>query len=153
MRLLLRITIIFNLFCFSVARLYSAEGEEVFADSMKDVYTVVGLGIGGAILGLSTLSFAEEPKEKLKNVVIGGAIGIICGVGFVAYSHATRSQKIFLNNGQIQKFKFHDNSTPVFSTSERRKWHIESFQYIKDGMHQADPSEKSVPQISFSLSY
>lgn len=85
---------------------FAKEEGTVFEDGLKDVYTVFGIGLGGAVLGLSTLSFAEEPKDNLKNIVIGGAIGVIIGVGIVAYSHATKGQAVFrekdafINDGQ-----------------------------------------------------
>jgi hypothetical protein len=48
---------------------------------------------GGAILGLSTLSFVDEPGDHLKNILFGGAIGLIIGVAVVAYSQAQGSQE------------------------------------------------------------
>jgi hypothetical protein len=57
------------------------ESSDILSDSMNDVYLVVGAGLGGAVLGLSTLSFVDEPSENLKNVVVGGALGLIVGVG------------------------------------------------------------------------
>jgi hypothetical protein len=73
------------------------QGQEksVFAESMSDFYVVAGTTVGGAVLGLSTLSFVEEPGDHLKNVVVGGAIGMILGVGIVAYSQATKSRESF----------------------------------------------------------
>jgi len=51
--------------------------------------TIVYSGVGGAVLGLSTLSFVSQPSDHLKNILIGGALGIIVGVGYVAYMAAT----------------------------------------------------------------
>jgi drug/metabolite transporter (DMT)-like permease len=73
---------------------------DVFDDTMNDLYMIGGLGAGGAILGLSTLSFTEHPTQNLKNVWIGGAIGIIVGVGVVAWQQATKSQET-LRSGQV----------------------------------------------------
>ena len=61
-------------------------------ESLQDLTVVFGTGAVGAILGLSTLSFADEPKDHLKNVSIGGAIGVVIGVGIVVFGQATRSQ-------------------------------------------------------------
>jgi hypothetical protein len=67
----------------------------ILSDSLSDLYTVAGVGAAGSILGLSTLSFVDKPGENLKNIVTGGAIGIIIGVGIVAWSHATRSKNLY----------------------------------------------------------
>lgn len=88
--------------------------ESLFDDSLKDIAIVGGLGAGGAILGLSTLSFTEEPSEHLKNIVVGAAIGIIIGVGVVAYSQAAKSQDLL----QVDSNKLKD-----FGTKDRIKWH------------------------------
>ena len=59
------------------------------------LYTVAGVGLAGSVLGLSTLSFVDEPGENLKNIVTGGSIGIILGVGIVAWKHASRSKDFY----------------------------------------------------------
>ena len=60
-------------------------------DSLRDMSIVLGTGTAGAILGLSTLSFVDKPSEHLKNIAVGGAIGIVIGVGVVVFSQATKS--------------------------------------------------------------
>ena len=67
----------------------------VFGESLRDLYTVAGVGAAGSVLGLSTLSFVDKPGENLKNIVTGGAIGIILGVGVVAWKHASRSKDVY----------------------------------------------------------
>ena len=89
-------------------------GGDVLEQSMSDIITVSALGGVGAILGLSTLSFVDEPKDHLKNVVVGGALGIIIGVGVVAFSQASKSQKTY-------KSAFINQ--PAFSTKNRLAWH------------------------------
>ncbi|MFZ9001078.1 MAG: hypothetical protein ACO20H_07220 [Bacteriovoracaceae bacterium] len=88
-------------------------------ESVQDIYTVVGVGVGGAIIGLSTLSFAEHPKDNLKNIVIGGAIGIILGVGIVAYKHATETQNVY------NEYSFKPSRD--FSTKDRFALHSHHF--------------------------
>lgn len=63
-----------------------------FDESLQDLTVVLGAGGVGAILGLSTLSFVDKPKDHMKNVAIGGAIGIVIGVGIVIFGQATKSQ-------------------------------------------------------------
>ena len=72
----------------------SYQNQALLDDAMTDIYTVAGSGLAGTILGLSTLSFAENPGDRLKNVVTGGALGIIVGVAIVASSQANKSQNL-----------------------------------------------------------
>lgn len=63
-------------------------------ESLGDLYVVLGSTAVGAVLGLSTLSFAETPKDHMKNVAIGGALGLVFGVGLVVYNQATKSSAV-----------------------------------------------------------
>lgn len=67
---------------------------ELVNQTVGDLAIIVGAGAGGAILGLSTLSFYEKPKEHWKNITVGGAIGVIAGVAVVVFLQATRNQTI-----------------------------------------------------------
>ncbi len=91
----------------------------VMEDSVRDAQIIIGTAAGGAVLGLSTLSFVDVPAEHLKSVVMGAAIGIILGVGIVVYQQAGKSQDYYLKNAKI-KFP---NQPPSFSTEERLVWH------------------------------
>jgi hypothetical protein len=64
-------------------------GASIIDKTKNDLMLITFAGLGGAVLGLSTLSFVEQPEKKLKNIVTGGALGIIAGVLFVAYKQAT----------------------------------------------------------------
>ena len=61
----------------------------------KQLATIVFAGLGGAILGLSTLSFYGRPQEKLSNIAIGFAFGIIAGTAFVTFKAATNPQELY----------------------------------------------------------
>lgn len=109
--------VIFTLFIsFFGTNVWAQDGGSsgIIEDSIKDVTTVVALGAGGAILGLSTLSFTEEPKDHLKNVLVGGAIGVIIGVGYVAYKQAT---------GSTDDLRSQYRPSKEFSTGSRVAWH------------------------------
>lgn len=86
-------------------------------DSKQDITVVVALAAGGAILGLSTLSFVERPKDHLKNIVVGGALGTIVGVGLVAYNQASKSKNLY-NEGGEDRAQLED-AFPKFDTFER----------------------------------
>lgn len=70
-------------------------------DSIRDMTIVLGSGAVGAILGLSTLSFVEHPSDHWKNVAIGGAIGIVVGVGAVIFNTASRSSTMAVGQGTV----------------------------------------------------
>lgn len=118
MRNLLRTLLIFSLLISSFPAFSQDNDDPLLDTSMRDALTVVAMGTAGAILGLSTLSFVEEPKEHLKNIVVGGAIGIIIGVGFVAWGQASKSrdsyQQTFDEGAMLQK---------DFPSYARRNWH------------------------------
>jgi len=59
------------------------------ADQTKsDLMIITIAGLGGAVLGLSTLSFVEEPGDHADNILTGAAVGLIIGVIYVAYRQA-----------------------------------------------------------------
>ena len=93
-------------------------GTSVADDSMRDLLIVGGTGAMGAVLGLSTLSFVEEPSEHLKNIYMGASLGIILGVSYVAYSTANKEQELMVRVGK---------NAPIFSTKDRVVWHKTEF--------------------------
>ena len=85
-------------------------------DSLADAYTVMGTTAAGAVLGLSTLSFVENPSDHLKRVVVAGAVGLIIGVAVIAFKTANTSSNMYLEGVQTYIPK-------TFSTGERVAWH------------------------------
>ena len=59
------------------------------------IATVLFAGLGGAVLGLSTLSFYGRPQDKLANIAIGFAGGVILGTTFVTYKAATNPSEFY----------------------------------------------------------
>lgn len=101
------------------------------ADPMSDLYIVLGAGAAGAILGLSTLSFASEPSKKIKNVSMGAAVGIILGVGIVIYNQATRASTEIYTDSQnfplsperfAQETRQEFKATTVFDSFRQEEW-------------------------------
>lgn len=110
-------------FCFvfainSKAQEGSSEND-IIKDSVNDISIVVAAGITGAVLGVSTLPFVDKPKEHLNSILLGGAIGIILGVGFVAYSQAIKGRS---------SFQTLDKPSMKFDTHERYSWHSSNHQ-------------------------
>lgn len=78
-------------------------------DSIRDMSIVLGSGLAGAVLGLSTLSFVDEPSQHTKNIAVGGAIGVIIGVTVVILSQASQTtltqNKLPLNDNNFESIK------------------------------------------------
>lgn len=51
----------------------------------RSVATVLFSSIGGAILGLSTLSFYGEPQEHTENIAYGAILGFVGGISYLSY--------------------------------------------------------------------
>jgi hypothetical protein len=68
----------------------------------KSFATVMFCGLGGAVLGLSTLSFYGKPDEHIGNISTGFAIGIIGGVAFAAVDTAQSVRR-------VESYGLHDN--------------------------------------------
>lgn len=113
-------------------------------DTKNDFLVVVGGGLAGAILGLSTLSFVEEPKEHTRNILVGASIGIIAGVGYVAFSQATRTQDMIYGEGQGASYKA---NIKEFGTTARSSWHGENI------ARTAPELELSVFQLGYSTQF
>jgi len=108
---------------------------DLLVDSMRDLTIITATGIGGAVLGLSTLSFSEQPSKHLKNIVIGGAVGIIIGVGIVVYSQA----------GRTEQSTVPEKASSDFDTRERLAWHQQSFEKFN--------TLKQATQLSYNFSF
>jgi hypothetical protein len=61
----------------------------------KQVSTIVFSGVAGAILGLSTLSFYGRPQERLSNIAVGAAVGIIIGAMYTTYRAAAEPRDFY----------------------------------------------------------
>ena len=110
--------------------------DDYLQEGMQDVYVVVAAGAAGAVLGLSTLSFVEEPGDHLKNIIVGMSIGVIIGVGVVAWQQATKSKDVYQEDAYVP--------TPGFSTENRISWHQTNFQKFQ---------KKQIQTINYSFSF
>ncbi|CAN5730553.1 hypothetical protein BH10BDE1_BH10BDE1_30300 [soil metagenome] len=61
----------------------------------RQLGTIIYAGLGGAVLGLSTLSFYGRPQDNLRNIAIGFALGVIGGTVAVTYSAATNPDEFY----------------------------------------------------------
>jgi hypothetical protein len=76
----------------------------------RQLATIVFAGLGGAVLGLSTLSFYGRPQDNLSNIGIGFAAGVIIGTIFVTYKAATTHD---YDSAQEKRFQFSPMITQV----------------------------------------
>lgn len=102
----------FQLFTLNVA---VAADDDLIKNTQNDILLVGIAGVGGAVLGLSTLSFYDQPSKHIRNIWTGAAIGIIAGVIFVAYTSAQKGSEDLVGS----------RSSEEFSTRERAYWHAE----------------------------
>lgn len=112
----------------------AAGNSEYFEDSFRDISIVGATAVGGAVLGLSTLSFVDEPGDHLKNILVGAAIGIILGVGLVAYMAATKNKDLYEENTLL----IQPDQDTHFATTSRMQWH--SSKHNSFNQKKRDPS-------------
>lgn len=96
-----------------VSNAYSQEEDDIIKSTQNDIMLIGAAAAGGAILGLSTLSFVDKPSKHISNIWTGAAIGVIAGVIFVAYNSAQKSSE------DLQ-------SSKNFNTNERVAWHSQN---------------------------
>ncbi len=60
-----------------------AQTSSGFMGVRRGVATVMLAGLGGAVLGLSTLSFYGEPQEHIGNIWTGLALGAVGGAAYI----------------------------------------------------------------------
>jgi hypothetical protein len=110
------ICLLFGLYFFlgNTLPAFAQESEDdIIKNTQNDLMIVAAAGAGGAILGLSTLSFVDTPSKHVSNIWTGAALGIIAGVIFVAYNSAQKGSE------DLQ-------SSSEFNSSERVAWHTQN---------------------------
>ena len=101
------------LMVFSRHALAQSEVDDIVKNTQEDIMIIFASGAGGAVLGLSTLSFVETPSRNLSNIWTGGALGIIAGVFYVAYNSAQKGSE------DLQS----EEASIRFNSFERVVWH------------------------------
>lgn len=69
-------------------------GTSSLSGTRRQLATIIFCGLGGAILGLSTLSFYGRPQDYMANIAIGFAVGIIGGTVIVTYKSASSPSQL-----------------------------------------------------------
>ncbi len=138
MKALLSLTLLLSLVVPRVSCAQAAKEDDLIASTQNDILLVAGAGVGGAVLGLSTLSFYDKPSRHLANIWTGAAIGIIAGVVVVALMHAQKSQDDL--TGSVRP------SSPDFATGERELWHVAQ-------VEKNSALSGNLPQAAWSFSF
>ncbi len=61
----------------------------------RHLTNIIFAGLAGAILGLSTLSFYGRPQDRLSNVPMGAAAGIIIGTIYTTFKAASEPKDFY----------------------------------------------------------
>lgn len=94
--------------------------DDIIKNTQNDIMLVAAAGAGGAILGLSTLSFVDKPSKHISNIWTGAALGVIAGVIFVAYQSAQKGSEELTD----------EEASVNFNSSERVAWHHQNVENL-----------------------
>lgn len=84
----------------------------------RQISTIVYMGLAGAVLGLSTLSFYGRPQDHLTNIPIGFGVGVIVGTVYMTYQAAANPNE-FYKEVQIEyRPKFIDPMPESYTASD-----------------------------------
>lgn len=109
-------------------------GEDVSASPRKQLATIIFAGLAGSILGLSTLSFYGRPQDKLANIAIGFALGVLSGFVYVTYTAVEDPNKFYGGPSGDEKVGL--------QTDYLYNYRIEQYQRFNN-------AEKLVPTLSY----
>ena len=79
----------------SIAVACPAFAQESRHGAHRHLTNIVFSGLAGAVLGLSTLSFYGRPQDKLNNIGVGFAIGVIGGTLYSTYRAAAAPRDFY----------------------------------------------------------
>ncbi|MES2855796.1 MAG: hypothetical protein V4692_08030 [Bdellovibrionota bacterium] len=107
-RQMMKLFLVFNLMIFAATSSFaqganSADAKPGTKGPRKQLATILFTGLGGAVLGLSTLSFYGRPQDKLENIAIGFAVGVILGTSYVTYKAATSPAEFYGTQSQLER--------------------------------------------------
>lgn len=64
---------------------------EISSGIKTDLQLIFFAGVGGAVLGLSTLSFVDKPANNLNRITFGFSVGVIGAAIYMLYKTTTKS--------------------------------------------------------------
>ena len=107
------IAVVFAVLLFiSVGLQTKAEAAE-FSGVRRNLATIIFCGLGGAVIGISTLSFYGDPENHVGNITTGLALGTLAGVAYVTTRAATqKTTGLDLHDRMFEK-KWAQSSPPL----------------------------------------
>jgi hypothetical protein len=105
----------------SMVHAQTGGSDNLLESTQNDIMLIAGAGGGGAILGLSTLSFVSEPSKHVSNIWTGAALGVIVGVMFVAYNSAQKGTEDLQSSTEFNSYErvaWHDQNTKILTPSK-----------------------------------
>lgn len=106
------------------------EEPSLTAAPKRQFATILYVGLGGAVLGLSTLSFYTRPQDHLSNIATGFGLGIIIGAIYTTYNAATNpkdfySQEFSTNSLELSLAK----SRELMPEKALQRWDVRLLEY------------------------
>ena len=74
----------------------------------KQIATIIYCGLGGAVLGLSTLSFYGRPQDHMKNIYLGFGVGVVIGTIYMTYQAATNPTEFYNSEYHNDRIQFEE---------------------------------------------
>jgi hypothetical protein len=128
------------------------------ASYSSDITLVAGTGLGGAVLGLSTLSFEDEPGQHLSHILTGASIGIMIGVAIIIFEKVSQGpEMIEARNGEgfATRARLNTNDNYFFNrplTYELTQWSEEKFQSRKNYFQKiSNFTQPLTPVVTFTF--
>jgi hypothetical protein len=113
--------LIFGLMCATAPRIAAANSS---TESLKQVrrgaLSVLVGGLGGAVIGISTLSFYKNSHEHIGNVTTGFGVGLVAGTIFLLASQPHQSPYNFEGNTPrvIEESNYHPRGKSISQTGD-----------------------------------
>lgn len=104
-----------SLFCITPCSAYAAPGTSQTSTQSprRHLANIVFAGLAGAVLGLSTLSFYGRPQDRLSNIAVGFAIGVIGGTAYTTYKAAAAPRDFYGFDREPELWKVARESRPT----------------------------------------
>lgn len=112
-RLLIVLILVFSQMTWAQQPAPNGKSEQSFGPR-KQIATIIYCGLGGAVLGLSTLSFYGRPQDQMKNIYLGFGVGVIIGTIYMTYQAATNPSEFYSAEQQYNIIEYEE---PVSTAS------------------------------------
>ena len=108
LKLLLCLTLFFSSFASLAQEAKDSNSVVQKYGPRRQISTIVYMGLAGAVLGLSTLSFYGRPQDHLTNIPVGFGVGVIIGTIYMTYQAAANPTEFYRTSDYQPNFKNQD---------------------------------------------